>query len=172
MSRLDLRALCARRLVGLVAGVIAMSGGALVARAQPSGDAPKPVGLVLEAPAVETAPEAGVFDAIASMSGTTLWVVGTVVCGVVAAAVAIWLVRRARLRQDPVERTLAILARAAGLRRGDVPLLRRLARAHPDASASTLLLSESALREACVRLTRSDAASSAAIGQLRGRLGV
>ena len=146
------------------------TGAMTVASAQTGPDAPKPVGLVLETPGVVAPQEAGIFDALAGISAATMWISGAMVLGVVVGGLAIWWTRRTWLKRDPGERTLQILARAAGLGRGDMALLNRLAWAHPEASACTLLLSDSALREACTRLGRADPAAAAGIGRLRSRL--
>jgi hypothetical protein len=163
---------------GLVArGMIASQGEA------PAGDAPGPVGLVLEdAPATEV------------RGGLASWLIGPEgldvtsplvlalagACAVVAVGFAArWAwprvvgVGRLRGGGDVAQRTLSILARSAGLRQADHALLRRLAGAHPAGpSAAVLLLSDAAMREACTRLVRSDPASAAAVARLRERAGV
>ncbi len=146
------------------------------------GDAPGPVGLVLEdGPAAEGGQGVMAWligpEGLGVTSPLVIALAGSIVAVVV--GLAVWrivprLVRRGGLRAaDPETRTLVILARAAGLGRGDLGLLRRLAAAHPATpSAGALLLSGSALREACTRLARSDPASAAPVARLRERVGV
>ena len=160
-----------RNVRSLFALSVVMTGAVTVASAQTGPDAPKPVGLVLETPDAIAPQESGFFDALAGLSTATMWISGAMVLGVVVGVLAIGWIRQTWLKRDPGERTLQILARAAGLGRGDMALLKRLARAHPEASACTLLLSDSALREACARLGRADPAAVAGIGRLRSRLG-